>query len=665
MAAHAAARSDAAALAALLCASPELVHERDSAGDTPLHAAAEGCEAAAVAVLLDAGAEPDARNHSGETPLLRHVKKSPLAPDDTAVVDLLLSRRADVNATDIAGVSPLTEAAFEGKSPLLARLLQPDAKADLHATRDGQSLLAMARTPADRRLLHQHPDSPHRRLSSAFASASRRMSVLAPAPLEPLLVRTAAIATTEARGVTGTACLGEPGPLHDATCRLVHGSVAAAFAPEAAPLPQDDAPVPEALDVAFAGVSVSSSDAAAARPARPPAPAEVVERRALRLLLPMPPSAWVPPKAGDPFCLSAPDVLDLCTRAHSLFNLEPSVLRLRAPVKIFGDTHGQYADLMHLFDAFGSPSPEGDLCATDYLFLGDYVDRGRHQLETVCLVLALKARGARSSACFLRCAHAARAAAQLAYPTQVHVLRGNHEIFEVNARMHDFLAHCRARFGARDGKAVHTALNDVFDMMPLGAVVETPPQLQPPGAPPPPPPTRVFCVHGGVGRLQRIEKLEALQRPLSLNIDPAELEGAALADRQLADDALWSDPAARDGDAELEAAGGVEENTRGAGMRFGPSVLRAFCVRNGVAALVRAHQVPLAGVEPFAGGLGVTVFSAADYPETASYGDRDLNAAALLWMGRDGRLYPRILLPSPRPPPPPRTPPPPEKEFSD
>ena len=246
------------------------------------------------------------------------------------------------------------------------------------------------------------------------------------------------------------------------------------------------------------------------------------------------------------------------------------------------------------------------------------------------------------------------------------MLRGNHEIFEVNARMHDFLAHCRSRFGARDGKAVHTALNDVFDMLPLGALVETPPPLQPPGAPPPPPPTRVFCVHGGVGRLQRIEELEALQRPLSLNIDPAELEGTAHADRMLADDALWSDPAARDGDAELEAAGGVEENARGAGMRFGPSVLRAFCARNGVAALVRAHQVPLAGVEPFAGGLGVTVFSAADYPETASYSDRDLNAAALLWMGRDGRLYPRVLLPRPHPAPQPRTPPPPEdKEFSD
>jgi protein phosphatase len=254
---------------------------------------------------------------------------------------------------------------------------------------------------------------------------------------------------------------------------------------------------------------------------------------------------------------------------------------------------------------------------------------------------------------------------QLAYPMQVHLLRGNHEVLEVNARMYDFLAHCKARLGPRDGKAVHAALNDVFDMMPLAAVVETPPPLLPPGVAEAPP-TRVFCVHGGLGRLIFIEDLDALERPLALNIEPSELEGPALAARLLADDALWSDPAACDDDAELEAAGGSEDNARGAGARFGPGVVRAFCARNGVAAVVRAHQVPRAGVEPFAGGLGVTVFSAADYPHTAAECERDGNAAALLWMGRDGRLYPRVLLPAPPPPPPPRAPQSPEeREFSD
>ena len=110
------------------------------------------------------------------------------------------------------------------------------------------------------------------------------------------------------------------------------------------------------------------------------------------------------------------------------FHARRMVLRLQAPCKIFGDTHGQYGDLLRLFEAYGAPSATGDIFATGYLFIGDYVDRGHHQLETICLLLALK----------------------LAHPAEVHLLRGNHEIRSVNTTMHDFQRHCIARLGAHD-----------------------------------------------------------------------------------------------------------------------------------------------------------------------------------------------------------------------
>jgi hypothetical protein len=71
------------------------------------------------------------------------------------------------------------------------------------------------------------------------------------------------------------------------------------------------------------------------------------------------------------------------------------VLKLKAPIKIFGDIHGQYSDLMRFFDLYGSPwenGKDGDIEGFDYLFLGDYVDRGSHSLETICLLLALKVK---------------------------------------------------------------------------------------------------------------------------------------------------------------------------------------------------------------------------------------------------------------------------------
>ena len=68
------------------------------------------------------------------------------------------------------------------------------------------------------------------------------------------------------------------------------------------------------------------------------------------------------------------------------------VLKVEAPVKVFGDIHGQYQDLMRFFDLYSAPieGPGGDIDGLDYVFLGDYVDRGTHSLETMCLLMALK-----------------------------------------------------------------------------------------------------------------------------------------------------------------------------------------------------------------------------------------------------------------------------------
>ena len=129
----------------------------------------------------------------------------------------------------------------------------------------------------------------------------------------------------------------------------------------------------------------------------------------LRMLLR--PDASLPP-GPTAFPLPLRTVLWLCAEAQAIFAAEPVVLDLRAPCKVFGDIHGQYADLMRLFAQFGAPSREadgGDISVVDYLFLGDYVDRGKHSLETICLLLALK----------------------LSFPQRVFLVRGNHESPEV------------------------------------------------------------------------------------------------------------------------------------------------------------------------------------------------------------------------------------------
>ena len=119
-------------------------------------------------------------------------------------------------------------------------------------------------------------------------------------------------------------------------------------------------------------------------------------------------------KPGKQVSLSEQEVRNLCIKSREIFMQQPILLELEAPLKVCGDIHGQYFDLLRLFEYGGYP-PD-----SNYLFLGDYVDRGKQSLETVCLLLAYKIK----------------------YPENFFLLRGNHESEVVN-RLYGFYDECK------------------------------------------------------------------------------------------------------------------------------------------------------------------------------------------------------------------------------
>ncbi|XP_062086937.1 serine/threonine-protein phosphatase BSL1 isoform X3 [Humulus lupulus] len=222
------------------------------------------------------------------------------------------------------------------------------------------------------------------------------------------------------------------------------------------------------------------------------------------------PRNWKPP-VNRRFFLDSYEVGELCYAAEQIFMQEPTVLQLKAPVKVFGDLHGQFGDLMRLFDEYGFPSTAGDITYIDYLFLGDYVDRGQHSLETITLLLALK----------------------IEYPENVHLIRGNHEAADINA-LFGFRIECIERMGENDGIWAWTRFNQLFNYLPLAALIEK----------------KIICMHGGIGRsIHSVEQIEKLERPITMDAGSIILM-----------DLLWSDPT------ENDSVEGLRPNARGPGL---------------------------------------------------------------------------------------------------
>uniref|UniRef100_A0AC34PVV4 Serine/threonine-protein phosphatase n=1 Tax=Panagrolaimus sp. JU765 TaxID=591449 RepID=A0AC34PVV4_9BILA len=133
------------------------------------------------------------------------------------------------------------------------------------------------------------------------------------------------------------------------------------------------------------------------------------------------------------------DIMALCDMARQVFMSQNSLIEVDPPIRICGDTHGQYADVMRLFDKGGFPP------CVNYLFLGDYVDRGRQNLETICLFFCYKVK----------------------YPENFFLLRGNHECSAIN-RVYGFFEECNRRY---QSVRLWQAFQDVFNTMPFCGLV--------------------------------------------------------------------------------------------------------------------------------------------------------------------------------------------------
>ncbi|KRZ80860.1 Serine/threonine-protein phosphatase PP1 [Trichinella papuae] len=254
-----------------------------------------------------------------------------------------------------------------------------------------------------------------------------------------------------------------------------------------------------------------------------------------------------PPGARVPF--KKDELIRLIGNAIQVFKSQSMLLEVQAPIKVAGDIHGQYLDLLRTFDHSGYP-PE-----TKYLFLGDYVDRGVNSLEVITLLFTYK----------------------ILHPQSIFLLRGNHECKALNL-VYGFFDELSTRFGTQDGTEIFNWFQEAFSWMPVSALISG----------------KILCMHGGLSPdLKNLNQINGLKRPLPC------------LDYGMCCDLLWSDPE--------QGLNGWAENARGVSFTFGEDVVKDCIEKFNIDLIVRAHQVVPNGFEFFADKRLVTIFTAPNY----------------------------------------------------
>lgn len=250
-------------------------------------------------------------------------------------------------------------------------------------------------------------------------------------------------------------------------------------------------------------------------------------------------------KPGKTVELKEEEIKYLIDESMKIIKDQKMLIDLEAPLHVCGDIHGQYYDLLRIFEHCGYP---GEI---SYLFLGDYVDRGKQSLETICLLLAYKIK----------------------HPSKVTLLRGNHESSVTN-RIYGFYDECKRRYNVR----LWRSFTELFNYLPVAALIDE----------------KILCMHGGLSpELRSIQSISDIARPTDIP------------DTGLLCDLLWSDP-------EKDVLE-FDENDRGISVVFGEKIVQEFNKKNDLDLIIRAHQVVDDGYEFFAQRQLITIFSAPNY----------------------------------------------------
>ena len=239
------------------------------------------------------------------------------------------------------------------------------------------------------------------------------------------------------------------------------------------------------------------------------------------------------------------NVTELITNVESIFQTEGQLLRLEGDFVIVGDIHGYILDFIRILEKFGRPPK------TNYLFLGDLIDKGNFGFETVFCIYYLKSQ----------------------FPNNVYIIRGNHEFEEV-CSTYGFKSEMNSLFPQTN---LFEEFVDSFSYIPFAAVING----------------KYLCVHGGIGpNVNTLDDISKISIPLHNLYDG------------IPEEIIWSDPATN--------VKTFSPSPRSVGYRYGSEAVQEFLQHNNLKAIIRGHMTIMEGVKVDFDGLVYTVHTASN-----------------------------------------------------
>ena len=266
------------------------------------------------------------------------------------------------------------------------------------------------------------------------------------------------------------------------------------------------------------------------------------------------------------------EIFDLIKEVKPLLEKDHSLIRIRSHCKVFGNIYGVYDDLMRYFESFGNPSDDnqmGDINVMQYIFLGDFCDRGLYSLEVILLLFALKIK----------------------YPDFIYLIRGHHEDININEK-YGLGEECHERLldDIKNPLSIFSNINKAFDCLPFGVLVDN----------------NILLIHGGIGSsINSLEDIENIKRPINIEHNVTNTSQLNIIDL------LWSEYS--DNIDNIEVNNERDKNKNGFIVKYGKERLNKFLIDNKINLIITAHQFVKDGFTTFNNDRLLTVFSATNY----------------------------------------------------